>query len=1743
MSSVLLENATKIAEGQNTSIFLSENGEYGHPVILKVLKEDFNYYPHTAQLQNEDDLIRKINIEGVRSSIALREESGQQILILDYFDGITLKQRLRKDPIEFTDKLKIAFRIASTLSQVHELNIIHRDLSANNILISEEFKVNIIDFGLATKVKMKQDVLVASEALEGTLPYISPEQTGRVNHPVDLRSDLYSFGIICYELFTGQLPFQYNDPMEMVHAHLAINPISPQEVHPEIPEILSKIILKLLSKNVESRYQSAFGVRNDLEKCLSQLDMKVAIKPFDLASKDQSGKFLLPSRLYGRENEIESLLSSFERSSNKKEVSIVEGRPGIGKTSLVFELYKPIAQQKGNFLFGKHEQLQKDQPYQAIAMAISGFVNYLLSETDENLQTWKEKILEAVGNEGKLLTDLIPNLDLIIGEQPSLAELGINERQNSFLYTFTKFIQCLAKKDHPLTLFIDDLQWADYASLHLIKNLVSNPDIKHFYFIGAYRDNEVDSTHPTVIVLNDLKNEVAINYIKLDPLNVTDLSQLLSDSFVSESSDYDNVAEIIFKKTGGNPFFINQFIQTIYEKEIVKFDHEKRFWNWDLDQLNQVSFTDNVVDFMIEKIKNLPPNLTEILQISSCIGDQFDLQTLELLLDKEAQLIHDDLWSLVADQYLVIKENKSELRGKKLTSIQARSSFIQYRFSHDRIRQAAYELIPSQLRQQTHTRLGKRLLDKLSDQKLHESIFDVVYQLNKGISDNLDQNEKLKIAELNNQAGVKAKLSSAYETAFVYFNEAKNLLQESSWSTDYKLTFEINLNIMESAYLLGNYDEMNAIANNMLTRTDKQVDIMRIKSIIIYSMIAQNKHLDLVEYGLSVLRSAGISLPKKPKDLHIIQALLKTKVLTLNKSIDDFARLPRAEDEKIKIAIMIMSSVSTGSYHNLPKLFPLVILKSIQLALKYGNTVTNISFYGGYGSILCGVTGEYQKGFEFGQLSLRLLDELEDTKQNRPTTNVIFGAFINHWKQALKTSIPYLQEAYLVAMETGDTQYAASAIFLESYTRFHIGSNLDELLPDLLAYEKTISRLNQDAYTLYLRIFLQGVINISKAGIKSPEILKGDIFDEEKFLGDAENELSKDKTALFHLHFNKAYINYHFKNYTKALEHIKKVEQYLDVVLSTYYIPLYHFYNALISLKCLQESLTGDDKALLKSVKRDIKKFKTWNVHSPENFKNKYELLYAEYARYNKNTKEASYYYNLSIQSGNDFGFVQETGLAHELNALFQENNKESAAAHESLKKAYAHYRKWGAIGKTSWLENNYPFLINEVVPDPMMSLSHSFSSRSVGNKLLDLSTILKASTTISSEIQLKLAIPKLLQIVIENAGAQSGVFIMVENRKHLIRAVGSLEHSPEMISPTPISDFKEIAHSVLKYVERTGENVVLEHALDHPEFGKDKHIVEQQVNSLLCVPILYQGKLLGIIYLENNLMKGAFTVQRLDLLTLLSGQIAITLHNAILYDNLEQLVDERTSQIEAQKEQLNLQNIELKNINDEKDYLVSLVSHDLRTPLYGIRSFAGLASRKVPDEKVKEFTEPIIETIDRLDDMITRILDISAINNRKIELNSEEFLLKDFIDQIVKDHQQIGSNKNVKLLIGKLDPHLKVNLDKNYFNQILDNLISNGIKYTYPDTSVHLNIEVSDKKIKVSVRDEGPGISKKEQRLLFNNFQRLSTTPTAGEKSTGLGLAIAKRYVEAMHGKIWCESEQGMGATFFIEINQNNHT
>src|SRR5713101_424648 len=730
---------TPTASGCGPILLLRAVCEHPAPATLK-------------RLEHEYALERELRSAWAAQPVALRDHQGRTTLVLEDPGGESLDGLLRA-PMELGLFLRVAVGLAFALRQLHAQGIIHKDIKPANLLVDTATGgVWLMGFGIASRLRRERQALQPPEMIAGSLPYMAPEQTGRMNRSIDSRSDLYAAGVTLYEMLTGSLPFNASDPMEWVHCHIARRPVPPAERRKEVPGPVSAIIVKLLAKTPEDRYQTAAGLERDLRRCLAAWEEHRRVDHFPIAQDDTPDRLLVPEKLYGRSREIETLLTAFDRmvAGGRPELVLVSGYSGIGKSSVVNELHKVLVPPRGLFASGKFDQYKRDIPYATLAQAFQSLIRLLLSKSEVELGKWRDALQDALGPNAKLIVNLVPELQLIIGEPPPVPDLPLQDAQRRFQFVFRRFIGVLARPEHPLTLFLDDLQWLDSATLDLIEDLLTQSDVPHLMLIGAYRDNEVNSSHPLTRKLDAMRKAGApVQEIVLAPLTREDVAVLITDSFHTEPERAAALAELIHEKTAGNPFFIIQFISALVEEGLLTFDYDQGRWSWELNRIHTKGYTDNVVDLMVGKLKRLPIETQQALQLLACMGNRAEFALLEMVSQQSSDEMHARFWEATRTGLVFCSGNA-------------------YWFLHDRVQEAAYSLIPQDSRANAHLRIGRLIAAATPPDKLEERIFEIVNQLNRGVQLVTSDAERLQIAELNLIAARRARASTAYKSALVH---------------------------------------------------------------------------------------------------------------------------------------------------------------------------------------------------------------------------------------------------------------------------------------------------------------------------------------------------------------------------------------------------------------------------------------------------------------------------------------------------------------------------------------------------------------------------------------------------------------------------------------------------------------------------------------------------------------------------------------------------------------------------------------------------------------------------------------------------------------------------------------------------------------------------------------------------------------------------------------------------------------
>ncbi|MEG4403706.1 serine/threonine-protein kinase PknK, partial [Microcoleus sp. MON2_D5] len=1418
------EITNQIHETNNSVVYRGLRKQDNQPVILKFLKQDYPMPASLVRYKQEYEITRNLNLESVPKTYSLERYQNSLAIIFEDCGGKSLKLWLADQKVTLEEFLSTAIKITRALGQIHQHKIIHKDINPSNIIInSTTGLVQIIDFGISTVLTRENPTLKNPNVLEGTLSYISPEQTGRMNRSIDYRTDFYSLGVTFYELLTGQLPCDYNDAMELVHCHIAKQAVPPHEIKAEIeiPKAVSDIVMKLLEKTAEKRYQSAWGIIADLEECLDQLQAKGTIADFLIAQKDITDKFQIPQKLYGREREIETLLAAFGRVSNgTTEIMLVSGYSGIGKSALVQEVYKPITKANGYFIAGKFDQFQRNVPYAGVVKAFGSLVKQLLTESETQLTTWKEKLLAAFGDNGQIIIDVIPDVELIVGKQPPVQELGATEAQNRFNLVFQKFIRVFCSVEHPLVIFLDDLQWADSATLKLLQVMIADEETKYLFLIGAYRDNEVSQTHPLIMTLEGLQNQGAtINHITLTPLDIEHITNLIADTVRRDRGSVIFLAELVVGKTQGNPFFVNQFLRTLYEENLLNFNYEQRNWDWNISEIEAVGITDNVVELMVGKLRKLPDSTQQALRLAACVGNSFDLNTLSIVNEKSTAETFTELVPAIQDGLILAT---SELGVTEEEIVESHLVITTYKFLHDRVQQAAYVLIEESSKKTVHLQIGRLLWQNTSPEKRAEEIFAIVDHLNLGIELLSDESERTEIAKLNLIAGQKAKAATAHESAIKYLQAGLGLLVEDSWNSQYELTLALHTEAAEAAFLSGDFDLMQRFVEIVQNCAKTLLDTVKVYEVQIQAYVLQKKPLEAVNTALEAVKLLGVEFPSQPNPSDIGQALGETVAILNGKRIEDLIDLPPMTDP-YKLAVMrLISTIFAASYIAAPEILPLTVCKQVQLSVQYGNASVSPFAYANYGFLLCGIVEDIDSGYQFGQLALSLLSKL-NAQEIKAKTVVIVNIFTRHWKEHLRETCEHLVSAYSSGIETGDLEYAGYNLQQYSCSAYSSGKQLTVLEREMATYRDAVHKINQQTALNYIETYWQATLNLLEKS-ENPSLLKGEVCDEDIKL--LLHKQANDKTGVAYIYWNKLLLSYWFDNYSEAIENTAIAEKYIDALVGMPPFPIFHFYDSLVRLAVYSDTPQSEQQGILDRVQANQEKMQKWAHHGPMNYLHKFYLVEAERHRVLGEKVEAIEMYDKAISLAKENEYINEEALAHELAAKFYLAWGKDTIAQAYMQNAHYSYQLWGAIAKVEDLEKKYPqFLARTSAKTTTQTTVNRTTNKATTTSTnlgdtLDLATVMKASQAISGEIVLSKLLERLMKIAIENAGAQKGFLILEKAGNWAIEAEGSVkEDEISVLRSLPLNaeaasgETPRLASAIAHYVIRTQENVVLNNA------------------------------------------------------------------------------------------------------------------------------------------------------------------------------------------------------------------------------------------------------------------------------------------------------------------------------------------
>lgn len=1757
-----------IHKGKYFSIYRAEKLPDFSSVIIKILNKDHLHPSLIMRLQHEYDILKKLTTPHVIQAYDLQVFDNCPAIILEDTESTSLEHLLKSETLTFEMKLTIAIEIATAIGEIHQANVIHKDIKPSNILVHlQDTSIKMIDFGLSSQLTREIQEIISPNLLEGTLSYIAPEQTGRMNRSIDYRADIYSLGIVLYQLFTNQLPFVSTNAIELIYQHIARMPIPPHEVNTEIPKSLSLIILKCLSKRAEERYFSAYGLKNDLDKCLKEWKENQSISFFIPGQKDVYDHFQIAEKLYGREEELDLLAGEFGKASeDEARILLLKGYAGVGKTSLINEMHKLVAEKGGYFIIGKCDQFKHAVGHGCLVQAFQNLVQQLLAESDQKLQEWKDRLLSALSPNAQLIIDVIPDLKLILGKQPSVEPISPGLAENRFNYFFMRFIEVFLRPESPLVICLEDLQWADELTLKFLHYFMCDIEHHHLLILGSYRDNEVDKSHPLSVSIEEMTNKgVKIKEIEILPLKIEALQELIYDTFHGDPWQTNFFAHLLYQKTKGNPFFVNQYLKMFYHQKSFNFDPDKQTWIINFEEVEKVQLANNVTDLLVSKVKNLSNSTRLLLSISAAIGRKFDLNTLALVYGKPVIETAEDLAEALEEEFIIQQKGYQK---------------ISYAFQHDKIQQIFYQEIPKDQLDAIHFKIGKILLEHLSPEQVEEDIITLVTHLNYGIEFNLSQEEKNQLARFNLLAGLKAKGSISYATAAHFFNTGTKLLPENEWETMYDLTLDLYKNLVYCEQIYGNPEKAEKLFYVVLNHIKTIQEKARLYLLKFWIHTHKGQYELAIQAGLEGLALFGIHEKFSGNPLLILFNLIKLRIYLSNHRPEDFEKIPLVKDENTKIIQDIyLAFAYPAAYAFSQSQYLLFCFKLMFSASKTGLSEASAGAFTAYAYMICLLFKKYKEGYAYSLAVINLLKEHYSKSTTLLTSLLLHYSSIDQWHNPIRHSSLALKKLGRRFIDHGELVYAACSLYAHCYQILFQGTPLEEAFKEIDANYQEVSKYKTFAEWVQigtLREFclaMQG--KTANPADPRPKGLPN------------KSEDKGSQSCFFVYSIWQAISLYFNEKYPEALKVCEEVLKYKNYYVVEPVWKSFYFYYALIIFA--QADLSSVSKSHRREIKRIHNMFAEWSQVAPFNYLHYYKLICAEQCRVAGKSKEAAQCYDQAIESAKNNHFLQCEALGCELAGKFylQEGQKKTASFYLALAKNS--YTKWGGVLKAHLLYSQYEdlFLMFQNDFEAEENVDFSSSSLTQDSSLIttkslsqdfDIETLIQASQALSKEIIFEKLLQTLMHLAFINAGADKA-FLLLEHEGNLaVQAeISSNEEEAILLQSTPLEQYKDqLCTSIIKYVERSKQILLLRDATQEGQFVYDPYVSSKSPFSVACLPLLKQDHLIGILYLENNLNTGAFSPARLNLLNVLSSQMAISLENAHFYSTLEGKVNRRTKELKDKNQELELTLRRLKLIQNqmiEQEKLASLglltsgIAHELKNPLNFIINFSQLAHDSILEMQDKlstttadlgDLEESICGSLElikkiefhgkRVDEIIKGMLahanpklgerdfiDIHSLLEQSIRLASHTLLKKVGINvSFIKNYDQ--NVQQIKGFAGELE-RVFLNLIDNACYALVEKNHRAGSQFT---PCVNVTTEDKGDHIAIKIKDNGIGISLDNQNKIFEPF--FSTKPTGA--GTGLGLYIVYEIVTKQHGgTIKVDSEIDHYTEFTITLPKEEGT
>jgi predicted ATPase/signal transduction histidine kinase/ActR/RegA family two-component response regulator len=1685
------------------------------PIVIKSAKLTPQDAHAAALLRREFDLLDSLALPGVVNVLRLVQTESALAMVMADAGQQNLAAHIAAGPLGLAEFWEIALQLARAVAGLHGAGIVHRNLNPANVVRDTVARTTtLVDFQVAVSLSTPEADRSAPPQLETSLAYMAPEQTGRTGRSPDWRSDLYSLGATLYALLTGAPPFTAQDPVELVHAHLARSPKPPHTVRGYIPRVLSDILLKLLEKEPEQRYLTADGLLADLKHASEQWSRTQTVAPFPLAESDVPRQIFIPGKLYGRSAETRLLRDAFDRvARSQRELVFVTGAPGIGKSALVAQLEHAVADCGGYYIQGKFDQLERSVPYGGLVQAFRMLIRQLLTQPDKALALWRERIQAAVTPNAQILVDVIPEIESILGPQAPVAALGPVESKNRFNQVFRSFLNVLARPEHPIVVFLDDLQWADTASIELLQHWIADGTTGYLLIVGAYRDEEVGLAHPLARALAELrKNNVRISEIHIGPLAPGCVAELVADTLGRPQGACGPLCDVLVRKTAGNPFFIRRLLHALHGEGLIHFVPQERSWAWDLDGIERAPVSDNVLHLMSQAIGLLPEAARSLLQAGACIGHRFELGTLAAVTRHSPRTALRLLRPALAEGLLLpVRDAYRAPAGNDPAERHADAGSSVIQFVHDRVQQAAYMSLPATARCVLHLDIGRHLQRLAANDSLDARLFDIVDQLDRGESLIQEADERWRLAELNLAAGRKAKTSAAYQAAFDYLAMARHQLDPDAWNALPGLTFDIYRELAECAYLTGRHAEAEQVLETALGHASSKVAKADLYGLRVLAATVAGDWAGALHWGREGLAVFGHEWPLDGL-AHANDAECAAVIENLGaRRTEDLIDEAEVVDPETQACMHLLSILGPPAYFCGSEVLTFLVARSTNLSLLHGPSVYSAYAYVFYGAIHNARTGRYDVGHAFGKLALALAQRFDNRAEESRTLEV-FSLIVHVWRAPVADSLALMHEGHRAGVESGELAYAAFNLCGILINGLPAGVPLGELLKDAdISIAFATQHQNRTAVEISVPFRQFALVMTDQQSAYANFDAGG--FDQARYLEDA----SGNQTAIGHYWVLRLQAAYRFGDIATARHCALEGAKCISTGILGMITSAEHAFYATLTAAAAHSAASPDRAAaLLDEVHAGLRQLDDWSEFCPANFLHKKMIVEAELERLTGSAWKAMELFGEAIDAAQRSGFIQDGALANELAGKLFLAHKQPRIADVYLQAAITGYRNWGASAKVRMLEGRHPDqgALRMDWPAPFA---------------LDALGLIKASQAIAAETVQEQLLKRILHVVVEVAGAQTGALLL--GNTDTLRVSGRIlaeQEDPLAFEDAALADCEWLPRSIIRYVARMKEPLVLDDAAAEGPFAMDAEVKKLSLRSVLCVPLTKHLKLVGVLYLENNTMASAFTAARVQVVQALTGQAAISLENSTLLQERDR----------TERELRQLAH-DLADQNRRKTVFLATLAHELRNPLAPIRTGLDLlrmsGHNPAAAAKVHEMMGRQLNQMVRL---IDDLLDIARINTGKVQLEKERVDLRDAIAIAVEATLPAIKSAQHKLDVAIPDEPLVLDADPTRLTQILSNLLTNAVKYTTRGGQIGIVVKREGGSVTIAISDTGIGIPPEALPEVFSMFSQVSKNMGRSQGGLGIGLSLVRSLVQMHGGEVDAASAgEGQGSTFTVRL------